>query len=121
MIELMVTVIFVTLGSFLIQGSFLRSADMFGRYSHSLALMDWMDEQSSKTRENLLYFDGAEGSESGEGSLDGRPFSWTREVQALDPPELNSILYTVRWAESGKPIELKNEQYAYKKSSLPGS
>ena len=121
MIELMVTVVFVTLGSFLIQGSFLRSADMFGRYSHSLALMDWMDQQSSKTRENFLYSDIGEGAESGEGSLNGRSFSWTREVRALGLPDLNSILYTVRWNESGKPIELKNEQYAYKKNSLPGS
>ena len=122
MIELMVTVVFVTLGSFLIQGSFLRSADMFGRYSHTLKLMDWMNAQSSKTKESLLYFDGApEGAGGGEGSLGGKSFSWSSEVQPLGPPDLYSIRYTVRWTESGKPAELKNEQYAYKKDSFLGS
>lgn len=121
MIELMVTVVFVTLGSFLIQGSFLRSADMFGRYSHTLRLIDWTNTQSAQVREDIVYGDGfSEGALSGEGSLDGRPFSWTREVNELDMRGLNSIRYTVRWNESGKPVELKNEQYAYK-DPFPGS
>ncbi len=120
MIELMVTVVFVALGSFLIQGSFLRSADMFGRYSHTLRLIDWTNAESEKVREDILYGDGvSEGSTSGQGSLDGRPFSWTREVASLDLPGLESILYTVRWNESGRPVELKNEQYAYK-DPFPG-
>ncbi len=115
MIELMVTVVFVAMGSFLIQGSFLRSADMFGRYSHTLKLIDWTNAESAKVREAIVYGDGvSEGAVNGEGSLDGRPFSWKREVSSLDLPGLDSVHYTVRWQESGRPVELQNEQYVYK-------
>ncbi len=116
MIELMITVAFVMLGSMLIQGSFLRSADMFGRYSHTLKVMDWMNQQCTKAKENLLYSkDSDSGSESGDIEISGKSFSWVREIQRLGTPNLNSIHYVVRWTESGKPLELQSELYVYKK------
>lgn len=113
MIELMVTVVFVTLGSFLIQGSFLRSAAMFGRYSHTLSVMDWMDADGAEMREQLLAGNIVSDNSSGSGSADGKPFQWTRELRPLDGT-LNTIRYTVRWDEGGKPAEAKSEQYVYK-------
>ena len=121
MIELMVTVVFVTLGSFLIQGSFLRSADMFGRYSHTLKVMDWMNEESARTRESLLYSEEAPENASGGLTVDGKSVSWTRQITSLGPDSFNSIRYSAIWTESGKPVELKNELYAYKQDLLPGS
>jgi len=115
MIELMITVVFVTLGSLLIQGSFLRSADMFGRYSHTLNVMDWMNQECAKAKEILLYSkEETVESESGHLEISGRAYSWTRDIQPI-ATNLHSIHYAVRWTESGKPMELKNELYVYKK------
>lgn len=115
MIELMMTLVFVTLGLTLIQGSFLRSADMLGRYSHTLKVMDWMNQQCAKTKENFLYskeFDS--GSQSGVLEISGKSFSWVREIQPLGEENLHSIRTTVQWSEGGKPAELKSESYVYK-------
>ena len=121
MIELMITVVFVAMGALMIQGSFLRSADMFGRYSNSLKIMDWMNEECSKTKESILFFDGALGdSESGTMILSGKSFSWARQVESLSLPSLSSIRYSVRCTESGKPITLQNELYVYTKDPTLG-
>lgn len=119
MVELMVTVVFVTLGSLLVQGSFLRSADMFGRYSNTLNIMNWMNQECTKTREILLYSKEEElESESGAVTISGKSFSWTRRVQSMETPNLSSIHYSAQWTESGKPMELQSELYVYKKDAL---
>jgi hypothetical protein len=115
----MLTVCFVLLGAMLIQGSFLRSADVFGRYSHTLKIMDWMNRQCAKDKENILYSKETEiGNESGIITIAEKPYSWTRNIEVLDAPNLRSIHYRVQWTESGKPIELQNELYVYKKDPL---
>jgi len=116
MIELMITVVFVTLGSLLIQGSFMRAANMFGRYSHTLSLMDWMDQESAKAKETLLYSKESElGNENGTLTIDGKSFSWSRAVEPLETPNLSLIRYSANWTESGKPMEHRSELYVYKK------
>ena len=115
MVELMITVVFVTLGSMLIQGSFMRSADMFGRYSHTMSLMNWMDQESAKAKETFLNSKESElGNESGVITLEGRPYSWARDVQTIQA-NLSVIRYSSQWTEGGKPMNLKNEIYVYKK------
>ena len=122
MIELMITVAFVAMGALMIQGSFLRSAEMFGRYSNTLKIMDWMNKECARIKEQLLYSDEfPESNESGVMDLSGKSFSWANEVESLGLPNLNAIRCSVNWTESGKPMQLKNELYVYKKDLLPGS
>ena len=71
-------------------------------------------------RTHLVYFDEFPESASGDVTLSGKTIDWTREVQPLDS-NLHTIRYTARWTESGKPVELKNELYAYKKDLAFGS
>ena len=115
LIELMLTVCFVTLGSLLIQGSFMRAADMFGRYTHTLQALVRMDQVGALAREQFLYSDaGDTGSQSGTWDLEGKPCDWSQDIQPLGPG-LYSIRVKAHWMESGKPLELQSELYAYKK------
>ena len=116
LIELMLTVCFVMLGSLLIQGSFMRAADMFGRYTHTLQALVRMDQAAALAKEQLLYGgdDGAVG-QNGVWDLEGKSCDWSQDIQTLGPG-LVSIQVKARWTESGKPLELQSELYAYKKN-----
>ena len=116
LIELMLTVSFVTLGTLLIQGGFLRAADMFGRYSHTMRTMAWMDRQAALTKEKIL-FSGEEpsGSQSGSVELAGNTYEWDENVAPQEGPNLHALRRSIRWTENGKPFELRSEQYVYKK------
>ena len=116
LIELMLTVSFVLLGCVLIQGAFMRAADMFGRYTHTLGIMAWAGQESAKAREMLLFSkDSSTSSQSGVVDLDGKSFEWTRDVQSLSGPNLYSVHVSARWTEGGRPFEFHNEIYGYKK------
>ena len=119
----MLTVSFVLMGTLLIQGSFMRAADMFGRYSHTLMAMAWTHREDARVREELLYSDGA-GADSQSGTLqlsDGKTCQWSREVQSSSGPGLYSIRTEVHWTESGRPVDLQSEFYVYKKSIPQGA
>ncbi len=119
MIELLLTVVFVLMGSQMIQGGFLRAADVFGRYSSTLKMMLWAEEQNARAREALLK-DGSEGSTGGTLALDGREYSWEQTAQMLPERNLHAIRLSVAWAESGRPQTLQKEIYVYKKDLSQG-
>ena len=115
LIELMLTVCFVMLGSLLIQGSFMRSADMYGRYTHTLQALTRVDQAMAAAKEQLVYSEGATGNHSGNWQLGEKSCEWSEEVVSEGGPGLYSIRLQAHWTEGGKPLELKSELYAYKK------
>ena len=116
LIELMLTVSFVLLGTTLIQGSFLRAAEIFGRYTDTMKAMVWMNQECARTKEELLYSEGGEpANEGGTVEISGKSFPWSRDVLPAGGPNLYAIRMSMRWTESGKPVDLKSEWYAYKK------
>ena len=119
MVELLLTVVFVTLGTMMIQGGFLKAAEVFGRYGHTLKSMLWTDEGLARIREAVLR-DEYENEESGVLRTQDRDFQWTREVRMLGEPNLFSLRSIVSWTESGKPLTLSKETYVYKKDLLQG-
>ena len=119
MIELLLTVSFVMLGSQMIQGGFLRAADVFGRYSNTLKMILWTEEQSALAREALLR-DELESSKGGALVLGGKEFSWQQTSQMLPEPNLYAIKLSASWAESGRPQTLQKEIYAYKRDLSQG-
>ena len=113
----MLTVSFVLMGALLIQGSFMRAADIFGRYTHTVDAMVWAGQQMAVTREQLLYGDGAD-SGAGQVELDGKICEWSRRIEAAEGPNLYDIRLMLRWTEGGRPVEWQSESYAYKKDIL---
>lgn len=113
MIELMLTVVFVVLGSQMVQGGFLRAADMFGRYTNTLKTMVWADGQIAAAREAMVRdeLDGA--GDSGVSMRSGKEIAWKRAVGSMDTPNLYSIHFSASWTEGGKPLSLDKEVYAY--------
>ena len=55
MIEVMIATVVLLLGTVMIHESFLRTADLFGRYLHTLKVRSWMDEQMWSAREAIVY------------------------------------------------------------------
>ncbi len=115
LIELMLTVSFVMLGAILLQGSYMRSAEIFGRYTHSLQSMVWMEEQLSQTKEKLLFSDEDVPPDSGVIQGGGKEINWSREVHSAAGSNLYSIGMKLSWKEGPKSIEMEGEQYVYKK------
>ena len=118
LIELMLTVCFVMLGALLIQGSFMRAADMYGRYTHTLQVLMRADQEVASAREQLLYSDGVAGGQTGVWDLEGKSCEWAEAIDSAGGPGLYSITLQAHWTEGGKPLDFKSESYAYKKDLL---
>lgn len=117
LIELMLTVSFVMLGAILLQGSYMRSVEIYGRYTHSLGAMVWMQEQINKTKENLLFSEEGVASQGGVVQDGGKDIQWSLETQPAAETDLYSIDMKMSWKEGSKSIEMEGEQYVYKKPS----
>jgi Tfp pilus assembly protein PilV len=114
LIELMLTVSFVMLGAILLQGSYMRSAEIFGRYTHSLEGMVWAQEQISQAREALLMSDEYTPSDSGTIQSGGKSIDWSRETRSASGTNLHSINMKLSWKEGSKVVDMEAEQYVYK-------
>lgn len=119
MVELLLTLVFVMLGVQMIQGSFLRAADVFGRYSNTLKVMTWADESLAHAREALLKNEFA-GSEDGVLHVPNKDFTWQQSIMLLDGSNLYSIALKVSWTEGGKPLDFEKQIYVYKKDLSQG-
>lgn len=115
LIELLLTVVFVTLGSQLIQGGFLRAADLFGRYQSTLRAMVWSLEQEERGREMVLKSE----QKGASGSLDtaGKPIQWQSAVQSGEEPNLYSVRLSASWSEGGRPMNFQKELYVYQRDA----
>jgi hypothetical protein len=116
LIELMLTMVFVMLGAQMIQGTMLRAADVYGRYTDTLKVILWSQEQTERVHESLLK-DELE-SKSGVLEAPNKTFEWRQNVTPMDGPNLYKIDLSLSWAESGKPIHFQKSLYAYKKDLL---
>jgi hypothetical protein len=114
MVELLLTVIFVVLGSQMVQGGFLRAADMFGRYTHTLKTMVWANDQIAVSREALIRDEMSAGSDKGVLTRSGKEYSWTREVGSIEGPNLYAVHFLASWTEGGRPLSFDREIYVYR-------
>jgi hypothetical protein len=114
LIELLLTVCFVTLGTQVIQTSFLQAADVFGRYSNTIRSMVWANEETAKAREAFLRKD-VISSDAGALMFGGKEVSWARRIESMAGPGLHSIRLVLSWTESGRPVTLDKESYVYQK------
>ena len=111
LIELLLTVVFVALGSQMVQGGFLRAADLFGRYSNTLKVIVWSSEQEANAREALLMGE----TQSSRGLLDtsNKELRYEQSVDMADLIDLYSIKQTVLWSEGARNASFEKEFYVY--------
>ncbi len=116
LIELMLTMVFVMLGAQMIQGTMLRAADVYGRYTNTLKVILWSQEQTERAREALLR-DELE-SKSGTLEAPNKEFEWRQDAVPMEGPNLYRIDLLMSWAEGGKPLTFQKSVYVYQKDLL---
>lgn len=110
LIEVMIAVALLSLGTLMIRQGFLRSADVEGRLLRSMLADRWMDEKAWDVRESLLYRRTAEpGSDSGHFSSGNKSFDWQLET-ASQGKDFYSMRLAVRWLEGQGPVERVREE-----------
>ncbi|HTL71275.1 MAG TPA: hypothetical protein VL404_08305 [Candidatus Eisenbacteria bacterium] len=114
LVEILVTVVFLAMGTLMIQEGFLRSASIYARYANSLKARIWMNEKLWEARASVLF--SAQpfvGSDEGVFTSGSKPFHWK-----LQADQRGSTLYAVKlqvdWLEDGRPVFLEREVYAAK-------
>ena len=78
LVEVMVAVSVLALGTVMISQSNLMSMDVYGRYASRLSLQGLADEKIWEAKESLLSSGSSEGDEtSGQWQTNGKNYSWT--------------------------------------------
>ena len=110
----MLTMVFVVLGSMMIQGTMLRAADVYGRYTNTLKIMLWADEQAQLARQAMLMGE-PDLSKSGTLETPNKQFVWDQSLDSLPTPNLYQLSLNISWTESGKLFTFQRSQYVYHK------
>ncbi len=114
LIEVMLAVSVLALGTLIIQQGLLRSANVLGHASNVLTVQSRADQKIWDVKETFLYAaapsaEGQNGSFTGQ----GREFHWVVKAELLEPEqEFYLLRLTVNWLEGNKPMEFKREIYA---------
>jgi len=120
MIELMVAVCFLALGTLLVQECFIRSAALYGRYSSSLRARLYASEKLWEAREGAVYAKEPQlGSDAGAFDAAGRRYDWTVD-SSQEGKDLYAIRLAVRWTDGNRPVSLEREAYAAKPKTALG-
>ncbi len=120
LIEVMVSVVILSIGTLMIQEGMLRSVDLFNRHSNTLKAELWMDRKISEVEEDLFFAEfPALGNDAGAFTRDGRPFNWsTVSEQSPEGKNLFRVQLTVSWLEAGRPRSTQKQIYAFKPPAL---
>ena len=110
----MAAAVILAVGTLLLQGGMLRTANLYGRYKHTLYASQWAQNKLWEARELLVYSDPSElSSDQGSVEAGGRTYRWDLDVKSL-AENLYSVRLSVKWLESGVPVSLNREIYAFK-------
>lgn len=115
LIEVMLTVVVLSLGTLLIQESYLRTAHLFGVYANTFRARAWVDEKMWELREASVFAEApASGSGAGSFTVSGKVFRWQSEVTPLPGKDAFALKVNVDWNEGNRPTWLTQETYATK-------
>ncbi len=115
LVEVLMAVAMLALGTLLIQEGFLRSAYLYGRYANTMRASVWVNERLWQAREAVLFSEDPPAPDGGEFTSEGVPFRWALGVEALPlAKDLYALKLTVDWSEGGRPLSLVREIYAAK-------
>lgn len=118
LVEVMIAVSVLALGTMLIQESYLRTAHLYGLYRHSFAARSWMDEKTWELREGAVYAQ-SPATGPGGGGFDeaGKMFQWSSDVSSAAGKDLFKVRLDVNWQEGPNPQALTKEVYVSKAES----
>jgi Tfp pilus assembly protein PilV len=111
LVEILVAVVVLALGTLLVQEGLLRSADLFSRYDHALKAQLWVGEKLWEARQRILYEDEDLAEEAGDFTSGGRLFTWSLVVSPVGENDLKSVSCSVAWREAGRVRTLVREIY----------
>lgn len=112
LIEIMLAVVFLALGTLLIQEGYLRSATLFGTYSNSFRARQWLAGKMWELKESVLHAETpAAGSDQGSFTESEKSFSWLTSVDARGEENLYLLRAEVHWNEGNRPIQIEKEEY----------
>jgi hypothetical protein len=101
LIEVLLAVSFLALGTLMIQEGFLRSTTFYGRYVNTMRASSWMSERLWEARQAALFSKDPPVSEGGSFESEGLVYRWT-----LDVKQPNKGVYQLRlavdWGEPGR-------------------
>ena len=118
MIEVMIATAVLLLGTVMLHESYLRTADLFGRYTHTLKVRTWMDEQLWAAKESLIYSKTpSTDPQTGTFVFLAKPYNWSQSISSLSGPDLYAIRLGVNWNEGNQPVTLTKEIYAFRKDT----
>ena len=117
LIEIMMTSVIMALGTLLLHDSFLKFAELYGRYTDGIRVESWVNDQLWQAREAIVYAPGEAGNVSGSGTvvIGSRSFDWTRQGKLLSGRGFYSIQMNVSWLEGNRPTSTSREIYAFRK------
>ena len=113
LIEVMITVAILSLGTLLIQQGLLRSSDILNHYNSQLAVEAWADQKIWDAREALLFAEeGGLTETSGSFTESGRNFDWSIETKLNSgTDQLYFVHLKTTWLEGNRPISFGKAMY----------
>ncbi len=114
LVEVMATVVVLSLCTLLVQEGFLQSLGMLTRYSNALKAQLWMDEAIGSAQAELLYSETPSlGTDRGTFLAETRAFQWqVSQNMAMIGKDLFEIEANVSWSEGNQPVRLTKKVYA---------
>ena len=115
LIEVMVTVCVLSIGTVMILQSNIMSLNVFGRYLNRIEILLWADEKMAETKETMVKEDIPDvGTLGGNFETDRRTYDWTMEVKDANVKDLYTMHLDVSWMEDSQPIHLYRDSYFLK-------
>lgn len=115
LVEVLMAVSFLALGTLMIQEGFLRSAALYGRYANTMRASVRTDAILWEAREAVLFSEGVPAPAAGEFDSRGVPFRWRLSADPLaGAKDLYSLKVVVEWSEGARTQSLVREVYAAK-------
>lgn len=120
LIEVMLTVSLLSLGTVMIYQANILSLAVYGRYSHRLSLQNWAEEKIWEAKQLILESDNPEtGASQGSFQHLGKNFDWKSETRLTLESEdkkvsFYGILLAISWEEEGKPAFLYRSAHLQK-------
>lgn len=120
LIEVMLAVCVLALGTVMVQQGFLRCAGLFREASHRLAAESWINSKLAETREKVVYAEMPDlEAESGVFIWSGRSFDWRVSIDS-EPAgkDLYRMTVSAQWLQSGRPASISKESYVTLRSAI---